>query len=165
MKELKVGQIIISKQGEISENYKEFLEIVKDKKIQVRVVLAGDKIKIEKNIDIDILWPTEDLIDQNILNNNSIVMKLNYNKFSVLFTGDIEQIAEEKIVSLYKNTNQLQATALKVAHHGSKTSSIQEFLDLVKPKIALIGVGENNKFGHPSEETIDKLISMRNANI
>ena len=92
-------------------------------------------------------------------------MKLNYNKFSVLFTGDIEQIAEEKIVSLYKNTNQLQATALKVAHHGSKTSSIQEFLDLVKPKIALIGVGENNKFGHPSEETIDKLISMRNANI
>ena len=58
----------------------------------------------------------------------------------MLFTGDIEQIAEEQIVDLYKNTNILNSTILKVAHHGSKTSSIEKILDEIKPKIALIGV-------------------------
>ena len=66
----------------------------------------------------------------------------------------------------YKNNLQiLNSTILKVAHHGSKTSSIQEFIEIVKPKIALIGVGKNNKFGHPSDDVIRRLESLRLQNI
>ena len=59
----------------------------------------------------------------------------------------------------------LNSTVLKVAHHGSKTSSIQEFLMNVKPQIALIGVGENNKFGHPNDDVINRLENLRHKNI
>ena len=103
------------------------------------------------------MWPNEEQINDNILNNNSIVAKINYKSFSMLFTGDIEAIAEEKILEEYKNTNILKATLLKVAHHGSKTSTTEEFLYETKPKISLIGVGKNNTFGHPNRSTIEKL--------
>ena len=74
----------------------------------------------------------------------------------MLFTGDIEEITEKELIKLYKN-NELDVDILKVAHHGSKTSSTQEFLDMVSPKIALIGVGENNSFGHPNQEVLERL--------
>lgn len=165
MQNLKVGVAVICKQGEQSENYKEFLEIAKNKKIKVVQVKAGDKIQIDENTLISILFPTENLITENILNNNSLVAKFTYaidgtKEFSMLLTGDIEKIAEDEIVSMYKNTNALQANILKIAHHGSKTSTTQEFLNLVKPQIALIGVGENNSFGHPNKVTLDKLNNL-----
>ena len=165
MQNLKVGVVVIGKQGEQSENYKEFLEIAKNKKIKVVQVKAGDKIQIDENTLISILFPTENLITENILNNNSLVAKFTYaidgtKEFSMLLTGDIEKIAEDEIVSMYKNTNELQANILKIAHHGSKTSTTQEFLNLVKPQIALIGVGKNNSFGHPNKVTLDKLNNL-----
>ena len=79
----------------------------------------------------------------------------------MLFTGDIEEVAEKQILHNYKNSRILDSTILKVAHHGSKTSSIQEFLELVKPKIALIGVGDKNKFGHPNNDVIERLQNLR----
>lgn len=92
-------------------------------------------------------------------------MKLNYNDFSMLLTGDIEKIAEEQILDEYKNINILKSTILKIAHHGSKTSSTQSFLERVKPRIALIGVGKNNTFGHPSDSVIKRLENLRNKNL
>lgn len=80
-----------------------------------------------------------------------------YRDFSMLFTGDIEKIAEEEIIKKYEKSNILNTTVLKVAHHGSKSSSIDKFLELVKPKIALIGVGEKNTFGHPNEGVLERL--------
>lgn len=159
MKELKVEQVIISKQSEDSENFQKFKELVKEKNIKVVVVAKGDRIKIEKDLYFDILWPNNlNLISDNILNNNSIVCNLHYKKFSMIFTGDIEEVAEKQILQEYKyNINILNSTILKVAHHGSKTSSTQEFLEAVKNKIALIGIGENNKFGHPNDEVIKRL--------
>ena len=124
----------------------------------MKIVKQGDKIKIEKNLNIDILWPIEEQIQENALNNNALVFKLQYKEFSMLFTGDIEQIAEEKILTFYeKNVEKLKSTILKIAHHGSKTSTTEEFLKAVNPKICLIGVGENNMFGHPSDEIIKRL--------
>ena len=159
MEEIKVGKVIISKQGENSENYKKFKEIVKKNHINVFVMNKGETLKIEKDLYFDFLWPNDSkIISENILNNNSIVCKLNYKKFSMLFTGDIEEIAEKQILLDYKkNLQNLKSTILKVGHHGSKTSSIQEFIDAVKPKITLIGVGENNKFGHPNDLVIKRL--------
>lgn len=161
LNELKVEKVIISMQGENSQNYESFKKIVKKKKIKVIIVKMFDKITIEKNVIFQILWPQKEQIKENILNNNSIVAKLIYNSFSMLLTGDIEKIAEEKIIEEYKNTNILKASLLKVAHHGSKSSSTQEFLEQVKPKIALIGVGETNTFGHPNETVIKRLQSLR----
>lgn len=100
------------------------------------------------------------------MNNNSIVAKLEYKNFSMLFTGDIEEIAEKQILEEYKNNQKIfNVNILKVGHHGSKTSSIQEFIEAVKPRIALIGVGENNKFGHPNEEVLERLEKLRNKNL
>lgn len=134
--------MIIGKQFESSENYKEFIKLVKEKNIKVIATQAGEKISIEKDLFFDVIWPDSGkVINDNVLNNNSLVCKLVYKKFSVLFTGDIEEIAEKAILEKYKNNlNILRADILKVAHHGSKTSSIKELLEVVKPKIALIGV-------------------------
>lgn len=166
MNNINVKNVIISKQPEDSENYKEFLKIVKKRKINIIVVDNGDKIFIEKNLYIYILWPDSDnFVSENALNNNSIVCKVVYNNFSMLFTGDIEKIAEEQIIKLYENSNALKSTVLKVAHHGSKSSSIEEILEKIKPKIALIGVGESNKFGHPNDGVIERLNNIRNKNI
>ena len=94
----------------------------------------------------------------NILNNNSLVCKVNYKETTMLFTGDIEEIAEEAILNKYEKSLQiLKSDIIKVAHHGSKTSSKKELLKCIKPKIALIGVGKNNKFGHPSISTLNNL--------
>ena len=142
MEELKVENVIIGKQFDKSENYEKFKNIVKKEKIKVNIVEAEKRIKIEEKINIDILWPnSRNKINQNILNNNSLVFKFSYNKFSILFTGDIEEIAEKEILKNYKdNTKKLKSTVIKIAHHGSKTSSTQEFLSIVNPQIALIGV-------------------------
>lgn len=167
MKELKVEKIIISKQGEESENYEEFKKIVNEKIMKVLVVGQGDRVKIEENLYFDILWPHKsNLISENVLNNNSIVCKLQYKNFSMMFTGDIEEIAEKQILKEYRNNlEMLNSTILKVGHHGSKTSSIEEFIRCVKPQIALIGVGENNKFGHPNDEVLERLEQIRNKDI
>ncbi|MBE5805852.1 MAG: MBL fold metallo-hydrolase [Clostridiales bacterium] len=166
MQNIKVENVIISVQPDNSENYQKFLKIVKEKNINVIIANKGDKLIIEKNLYIIFLWPNSSkFIMENELNNNSIVCKLVYNNFSVLFTGDIEKIAEEQIINEYKNTNILQSTILKVAHHGSKSSSIEEFVKLVNPKIALIGVGNNNKFGHPNIDVIERLNYFRYKNL
>ncbi len=158
MEELKVKNIIIGKQFESYENYKKFIEIVNEKKIKIYVVEAGQRIKIEKNLYFDVLWPSSNkMISENSINNNSLVCKMVYQNFSALFTGDIEEIAENAILKKYENTNKLKSTILKVAHHGSKSSSTEEFLKEVKPKIALIGVGENNMFGHPNFDVLERL--------
>ena len=160
LENLKVEEIIISKQPENSENYQNFLGVLKKKRIRVKVVKKGDIISIEKNCCFKILWPNEEPITENALNNKAIVAKFVYKGFSCLFTGDIESIAENKLVKLYDED--LKATVLKVAHHGSKTSSTQEFLDKVNPKIALIGVGKDNLFGHPNEEEISRIQNFTN---
>lgn len=159
MQEIKVNNIIIGKQYKSSENYEKFIKIVKEKKINVKIVEGGEKVSIEDNLYFDIIWPfSENMISDNSINNNSLVCKLNYKNYSMLFTGDIEAIAEKDILKKYsKNLNILKSDILKVAHHGSKTSSITEFIEKIKPKYAIIGVGEDNKFGHPSDSTIQNL--------
>ena len=163
LEEFKVGQVFITKQEEKSENYETFLEIVKEKNLKVREVKAGDKITIGE-VTFHILWPMEKQIEENILNNNAMVMKLQYKSFSMLFTGDIEEVAEKKILDTYKNhLDMLKATVLKVAHHGSKSSSTEEFLKAVNSKVAIIGVGENNMFGHPNNAVLERLQAFRHA--
>lgn len=158
MQELEVKSVIIAKQFENYKNYMEFIKTAKQRNVKVQVVEMEQRINIEKNIYIDVLWPnSKKIISENSINNNSLVCKMVYKDISILFTGDIEEIAEKAILNEYKNTNILNSTILKVAHHGSKSSSIQEFLNVVKPKISLIGVGKNNTFGHPNDEVLERI--------
>lgn len=163
IQKLKVKNIIISKQKKDNDNLKEFLKIIENKNNNIILVEAGKRLEIEKDIYIDILWPSDNSkVSENILNNNSIVAKINYNKVSILFTGDIEEKAEKEILLKYKiNENILKAKILKVAHHGSKSSSSEEFLERVSPDIAIIGVGKNNKFGHPNKEVINNILKYK----
>lgn len=159
MEELKVETAIISKQGKSCENYEKFKEIAKKKKIKIMVVDKGDRLQIDKDLYFDILWPNNtNFIEENVLNNNSIVCKMVYKNVSMLFTGDIEEMAEKEILNEYKNNlGMLNSSILKAGHHGSKTSSIEEFINIVNPEVVLIGVGKNNKFGHPNEEVLDRM--------
>lgn len=157
IEKLNVKNIIISKQSEASEQFENTIKVAQENSVNIIQVQAGDILKIDDDIYFEILWPKiDETITENPLNNNSIVAKMKYGSFSMLFTGDIEQEAEEKIVEEY-NENELSATVLKIAHHGSSTSSTEEFIEKVKPQIALIGVGENNKFGHPADAIIERL--------
>lgn len=166
MENMKVKNLIIAKQAETSNHFEKFLRTVKEKNINLKVVEKGNKISIEKNLYFQVLWPdSSNFISENALNNNALVCKLYYKNFSCLFTGDIEEVAEKEIIQFYTNTNLLNSTVLKVAHHGSKTSSTQEFLALVKPKIALIGVGSNNLYGHPNADVLTRLSNLRSKNL
>lgn len=154
---LRVKNIVISKQVESSQEFLNILEIVNKKRINIIQVQAGDIIKIDKDVYFQILWPdNKEFIRENPLNNNSIVAKMYYKSFSILFTGDIEKLAEEKILKKYSK-DVIKSTVLKTAHHGSATSSTKELVENVFPQIALIGAGQNNKFGHPNNQTIQTL--------
>lgn len=162
---IKVKNIVVSRQASQSVEYDKIIKMCKEKKIKIIDVKRGEKIVIDKYAYFDILHPGDTLLDDGKggLNANAIVAKLNYkmdNKlFTVLFTGDIEYDAEQELVKEYGN--KLKSDILKVAHHGSKTSSSQEFINLVKPEIALIGVGKDNTFGHPNDGVIEKLKKIK----
>ena len=151
LKNMKIKNLIISIQPENSEFYEEITNICRQKNTNIMYVKKGNKFKIA-NLAIKILHPNNNFIAENTLNNNALVCKINYYNFKMLFTGDIEKIAENQLLD-----EELLADLLKVGHHGSKTSTTQEFLNKVNPQIALIGVGENNKFGHPNDDVIKRL--------
>ena len=156
LKNMKVKNVIISEQYKTSSIYEQFKQICKNQNIQIIYVRSGDEIRI-KDLAFKILHPKskENQISENPLNNNAIVCMVKYKNRRILFTGDIEKVAENEMVKEY--TNGLKADILKVGHHGSKTSTTKEFLDLINPSVALIGVGQNNKFGHPNEDVIKRL--------
>lgn len=148
--------IVIGKQADKYTNLMNFLELQQERKINLMVLEAGDILNFDKETRIEVLFPnTQYEISENRINNNSLVFKMYYNDLSILFTGDIEEAAEKVLVNLYGE--RLKTDILKVGHHGSNTSSTEEFVELVKPRIALIGVGKKNNFGHPNEEVIERL--------
>ena len=151
---LKVKNLLISKQTEETELFNQTINLCQKHNVNVVIMEAGNTLKIDKEISLKILWPTKNEI--NLINENSIVAKLEYKEFSMLFTGDIGEKTEQKLLEMYSK-NILKSTVLKVSHHGSKASSSNEFLNAVMPQISTIGVGKNNLFGHPAENTIEKL--------
>ena len=162
LENLKVDTVVIGKQAEEYENCKKFLDLAKQKNVKVIAVEAGDTIKIDKYMHFEVVWPdSKNMVSDNGINNNSMTAKLIYGNFSMLFTGDIEAIAEEQIVKMYQNSNILDCDVLKVAHHGSKSSSIDEIVNLVTPKVCVIGVGKDNNYGHPNKDVIARFENLR----
>lgn len=117
---------------------------------------AGQRIAVEEDVWIDILWPKEPNPDAEDENLNSLIFKLYDRGTTTLITGDITAEGEAMLVQAYKGTNVLKADILKVAHHGSAYSTSDAFLDAVRPSLAVISVGKNN-YGHPGQMIIEKL--------
>ena len=90
------------------------------------------------------------------VDNNGVVLRLIWGKVSFLFTADIRKEAEFELIRQRAN---LRSTVLKVAHHGSKTSTSPQFLAAVNPEVAVISAGADNPFGHPSPEVVERLIA------
>lgn len=104
--------------------------------------------------------PVKDLIKTDLYknyngNNLSIVFILNFLGHQILFTGDAEIDLEKYLINIYNS--KLESEVLKVGHHGSSNSSVKDFLNIVKPKFSIISVGQENKFGHPTERVLKKL--------
>ncbi|MCI8277340.1 MAG: hypothetical protein HFJ46_05415 [Clostridia bacterium] len=136
---MKVKNVVIGIQYENSSQYEKVINIIKEKEIKLIIAKKGDILKLEENVKINIMWPdAKNKIDENVLNNNSLVFKLESYDFSIIFTGDIEEKAERKLI--VKENPILKSDIIKLAHHGSKTSSIKEFISAVNPKIAIASV-------------------------
>jgi len=155
LEKLSVRKIIIGMQPKNTELYKRLLKISKEKEIPIIILTKGDVIELD-NVKLEILFPKKELESED-LNNNSLVIRLDYKEISMLFTGDIEEKTENILVSESEKNNIIDVDILKVAHHGSKTSSTDNFLKMVTPQIAVISLGENNKFGHPAKEVIKRM--------
>ena len=137
--------------------YQEWLNLIEDKQIKHEIARAGQEIDSGSGIKIEVLNPPAKLFQgtSHDVDNNGVVIRLSWGKVSFLFTADIRGEAEFDLVSQRAN---LKSTVLKVAHHGSKTSTSTQFLAAVNPQIAIISVGGNNTFGHPSPEVVERLV-------
>jgi len=137
--------------------WKEWVRLIEEEGADIKIAEKGQRIILSENpfIFIDILHPFENLAGQKFkrANETSIVSHLFFDNVSFLFTGDITKKIELKLIEPGEDLN---SEVLKVAHHGSKTSSGQEFLKAVGPELAVIQVGENN-YGHPHPEVLARL--------
>ena len=138
-------------------SYKNYLKQIEANKIPYKSLKAGDEVNFFDGVNFKVLGPVKKIKDQkgnSDFNNNSIVGRLTYGNFSMMFTGDAEKEEEASILS-QKGT--FKSDVLKVGHHGSRTSTSPEFLKPVAPKEAFISCGQGNDYGHPHKVTVDKL--------
>ena len=139
-------------------NYKQdkaLLELAKcaiQNNVTVAIIKAGQGIT-EGNLRIACVQPDERKM---VLEGNagSMVLDVSFQEFDMLLTGDVEKEGEEQLV---RNLSRKTYDILKVAHHGSQYSTTQDFLEVIKPRIALISAGKNNSYGHPHAETLSRL--------
>ena len=158
VKNFRVGDAFLGRIPEDDPELNELLEALKKRETPFSVIGRGDKLNIG-GVDMEILYPEfDDPLRAVSDNNHSVVLLLTYGDRRFLFTGDIERAAEEKLVAA--KIEQLHADVVKVAHHGSKTSSIDEFVSAVRPEISIVSVGKHSMFGHPSREVIERWRSI-----
>jgi len=143
--------------SEVSDDLEKKIEKKKINKIIARRgmhIILDDK----KNIYIDILFPDRDITNFES-NDASIVGKLVYGENSFLFTGDAS-LYTENLIEWNESENTIHSDVLKLGHHGSRTSSSLLWLEKVNPKIAIISVDKNNKYGHPHQELLYRLSTL-----
>lgn len=157
---IKVDTLVLPNYPYESNLYSNMLITFKDKNIPILFKKRGDFLYPDSSCRIYILHPFGPYLEKHDqsgheVNNTSIVMKIQYAQTSFLLNGDLEMDAEQHLLN-YESF--LNADVLKVGHHGSKTSTSEDFLSLVQPEYSIISVGRFNKFFHPSRQTLDRLI-------
>lgn len=141
-----IGTIYMPKVQTNTKTFEDVLDSISNKNLTVTAPQVGDKFQVG-NANCEVMSTGE---DSSNLNSTSIVIRMEYNNKSYLFMGDAEKINED-------SREWPETDILKVGHHGSSTSSSQRFLNQVKPKIAVIQLGQGNKYGHPHDEVIKRL--------
>jgi len=156
IKRYKIGGILTNGVVRDTAEYKEWIKIIQKENIPVFITQAGGVIDLDNDVKLFVLYPFENLAGQKIkkTNNASIVSQLVYKDFEILLTGDIEKKTENALVDSGLN---LESDILKIAHHGSKTSSTEKFLEVVKPTAVVIQLGKNNSYGHPHQSVLERL--------
>ena len=148
----KVEEVIMCSFVATSKLFENLIGTLESQEIEVTAAVVGYRLSID-GVDIQIVGTDSKPKDNN---NSSVVMKVTYGTVDILFTGDAEEPAEEIIL---QNDFDLSVEVLKVGHHGSETSTSDAFLSAVNPKVAIISVGEGNKYNHPSSITLNKLLN------
>ncbi len=148
-----IGTIYMPKIQTNTKNFEDVLDAVKNKNLKITAPKVGDTFNVG-NINCEIMSCDSKLAEkENNLNLSSIVIRAEFKEQSYLFMGDAET----------KNENSRtwkQANVLKVGHHGSDTSSSKNFLNQIKPQIAIIQVGKDNSYGHPKQEILNRLAKL-----
>ena len=142
-----------------SATYKHLLETIKQHNIPFTKAVRGQTIEVEPGIVLTVLNPGKTFLTAvrpggSVENANSVMLRLTYQQFSMLFTGDAEFETEAEVIA---SGLPLRSQVLKVGHHGSRHATSPEFLAAVAPQIAIISVGAHNDYGHPANETLQRL--------
>ena len=166
LERLEIRNIVYSNIIRSSSLYDAWREAVDEEGANVVEPVAGKVIDLGSGVTLTMVHPAESLAGRIMparggsasggekTNNESVVLMLKYGETEVLLTGDIEAKTERKIIL---GGADIDADILKVAHHGSKTSTLAEFLYEVSPQVAVIQVGTKNRYGHPTQEVLSRL--------
>ncbi len=154
-----IRKIYVSKTSEEFEEDDEIKRLASEKGIDIEEICVGRYINVGK-VKYTVLWP-QGTEDENKTNNSSLVLRCDYGENSFLFTGDIEKNTEKCLINMC--SEDLDIDVLKVAHHGSNTSTQTDFLKICTPEFAVISVGYNNQYGNPSSKTLFRLENNSNG--
>lgn len=156
LKRYEVGSIIEADPAYNNPAFPLWHEEIKDEHIPDLVARSGEVITLAPQVTLTILEPSKSFVEAHLANvhDSMVVAKLTYASTSVLLTGDMEAPLEEELIA---SGADLHADVLKVGHHGSKTSTSEDLLKAVQPKLAVISVGAHNTYGHPTKEILDRL--------
>ena len=158
LRNYKVRQVFEPDIAYDSATYQQWLSLVESDEFGHQIAHAGQKIELGGGIKVDVLHPPSPLLQgtSDDVDNNGLALRLSWNRVSFLFTSDIGKEAEWYLIAQRAN---LKSTVLKVAHHGSLTSTSEQFLAAVNPEIAVISVGTDNRFALPRAEVVDRLVT------
>lgn len=134
----------------------EWERTIEEKHIRTLTLRAGDRIHIADGLTLDVLAPFRDVSGDtpNEIHDSMVVIRLSVGDSHILFTGDAEDSTERELTFFGMP---IDADILKVGHHGSKTSTVQEFLETVSPTYAVVSSGRGNQFGHPHPDVVGRL--------
>jgi competence protein ComEC len=154
-----VGLVLDSGQECYSATCQAWRSMIEEEEIPYRRAQSGMSLELGQGVRLQVLHPPAPLMTNTSSdsNNNSVVLLLEYGRFSVLLTGDVQWEAEKVLLA---SGQPLRSLALKVPHHGADTSLTLPLLEAVNPEVAVISVGAENNFGHPAEVTLEKLEGM-----
>ncbi|MFZ4648615.1 MAG: ComEC/Rec2 family competence protein [Patescibacteria group bacterium] len=155
LKRYQVGKIVYSEKSCKNPACSTFFEIANETRVSLEKLKNNKTILFDQNCSMQ-LFPPHDSETKNV-NNRSIALRLVCGEARLLLAGDGEEARENELLLEHQN---LSADIFKASHHGSKTSNSQEFLEAINPKVVIISVGENNTFGHPSENIIERFKKM-----
>lgn len=150
MEKVPIKKVIDSGKLHTTKTYAKYIEHIWRHKIPIEIVEANDRITLDPHLTIKVL---NSYSRAKTNNDSSIVLKIDYKDISFLFMGDVEKDQEKKLAHI----RDLDADIIKVAHHGSKTSSSFDFMRQVNPQIAILTYGRHNEFGHPVDRVIQNL--------